>query len=162
MHKVKLGADTYLYPMSLVIVGAIVENHANFATVAYCSIVQHIPPMIAISLEKSHYTNQGIKANRTFSVNIPSKDMSEITEYIGKKSGREVDKSKLFEVFEGELKTAPMIREAPLNMECDLIKIFDLSPTNEIFVGQIVQVYINNGCLTNGAPDIKKIRPIIF
>lgn len=162
MDKKKIGANTYLYPMPTTIVGANVNGKANFITIAYCGIVQHRPPMIAVTLGKIHYTNAGIKENGTFSVNIPSEEMVKITDYVGIKSGREIDKSQLFGVFYGELKTAPMINEAPLNLECKLIKILDFGGANEVFIGEIVQAYANEGILTNGLPDIKKINPIVF
>ena len=43
--------------------------------------------------------------------------MAKITDYCGLYSGRKVDKSRLFEVFYGELKTAPLIMECPVNLE---------------------------------------------
>ena len=85
--------------MPVTIVGANVEGKPNFMPIAWCSIVEHSPPMIAISASKNHYTNKGIKENGTFSINIPSIDMIEITDYIGIKSGKDIDKSELFEVF---------------------------------------------------------------
>ena len=162
MDKKKLGANTYLYPMPTTIVGANVKGKANFLAIAYCGIVQHQPPMIAVTLGKRHYTNAGIKENQAFSVNIPSEEMVEVTDYIGLKSGSVIDKSRLFGVFYGELKTAPMIEEAPLNLECKLIKILDFGGTNEIFLGEIIEAYAREEILTDGLPDIRKLKPIIF
>ncbi|MCM8773575.1 MAG: flavin reductase family protein [Candidatus Omnitrophica bacterium] len=162
MSKNKIGANTYLYPMPVTIVGANVNGKANFVTVAYCGIVQHKPPMISVTLSKSHYTNLGIKENNTFSVNIPSRDMVSVTDYIGLNSGRDIDKSKLFKIFYGKLKTAPLIEEAPLNLECKLIQCLDYGGSGEIFMGEIVEVYIEEGMLTEGLPDIEKIKPFIF
>lgn len=162
MKKERIGANTYLYPMPTVLVGANVKTRANFITIAYCGIAQDSPPMIAVTLEKVRYTSQGIKENQTFSVNIPSEDMVEVTDYVGIKSGKIVDKSKLFDVFYGELRTAPMIEEAPLNLECRLVKTIDLGGTSEIFIGEIVETYVGENYLTNGLPDIEKIKPILF
>ena len=153
MKKKKLGANTYLYPMPTTIVGANVDNKANFIAISYCGIAQHFPPMIAITLGRRHYTNAGIKENNTFSVNIPSEDMVVIVDYLGIKSGKEIDKSKLFEIFYGDLKTAPMIKKTPLNLECELVKVIDFGKSHEIFIGEII---------TNGLPDIKKLKPIVF
>jgi flavin reductase (DIM6/NTAB) family NADH-FMN oxidoreductase RutF len=148
--------------MPTTIVGANVQAKANFITIAYCGIVQHKPAMIAVASGKIHYTNNGIKENQTFSVNIPCEDMAVITDYIGMKSGREIDKSQLFEVFYGELKTAPMIKEAPLNLECRLVETLDFGGMNEIFIGEIIQTYAFEDILTSGLPDIKKFKPILF
>ena len=80
MGKVEIKANAYIYPMPAVIIGANVNNKANFLTVAYCAAVEVEPPMIAISLGKNHYSNEGIKKNGTFSVNIPSANMVEVTD----------------------------------------------------------------------------------
>lgn len=162
MTKKKIGPSSILFPMPSTIIGANVNGKPNFLTVAYCGIVEAKPPLIMISLGKSHFTNDGIKENETFSVNIPSADMAEATDYVGIYSGKDVDKSEVFDVFYGELKTAPMIEEAPLNLECKLIKNVDLSIKHDIFIGEVVETHIKEECLTNGVPDIKKVDPIIY
>jgi flavin reductase (DIM6/NTAB) family NADH-FMN oxidoreductase RutF len=162
MEKTRIGAKTFLYPMPTVLVGATVNGKPNYLTIAYCGIAQHVPPMVFVTMGKTHYTNAGIKENKTFSVNIPSEDMVEITDYVGIYSGRRTDKSTLFEAFYGELKTAPMIKECPLNLECRLVQAIDLGGSNDIFIGEIVEAYAEEKCLTEGLPDIQKIRPIIF
>jgi len=162
MEKIAIGAHTFLYPMPAVIVGANVKNKANYLTVAYCGTVQHIPPMISISLEKGHYTNAGIEENETFSVNIPSVDMVKVTDYCGLVSGKKIDKSAIFKTFYGKLKTAPMISACPLNLECRLVQKLSLNGSNEVFIGEIIEAYAAERYLTKGLPDIKKISPIIF
>ena len=118
--------------------------------------------MVSLASNKFHYSNAGIKENGTFSVNIPSEDMVKITDFVGLNSGQNLDKSTLFEHFYGKLKTAPMIKECPLNLECELVTTVDLKGQNELFIGQIVGAYAEEKYLTNGIPDITKIRPIIF
>lgn len=162
MRKEKLGAKTFLYPMPTVLVGANVKGKANYITVAYCGIVQHSPAMLAIALGKTHYTNAGIKENGTFSVNIPSEEMLQITDYVGIYSGKSIDKANLFENFYGLLSTAPMIKECALNLECKLVQTVDVGGINDIFIGQIMESYAEEQYLTQGLPDIEKMKPIIF
>lgn len=162
MEKIKIGGKTFLYPMPTTLVGANVNEKPNYLAVAYCGIVQNSPAMIAIALRESRFTNAGIKENNTFSVNIPSAEMIIVTDYCGLASGSKVDKSKLFNTFYGELKTAPMIEECPLNMECKLIQTLDYGGTHDIFIGEIVETYTTEQYLSNGLPDIKKINPILL
>ena len=162
MSKKTLGAKPYLYPLTTVIVGANVNNKANFVTIAWNGMMVYNPPTLYIASGKNHYTNIGFRENQTFSVNLPSADMVKVTDYVGLKSGKKIDKSELFDVFYGELKTAPMIAEAPLNHECKIVKTLDLGGASDIVIGEIVQTYINEDCLTDGKPDIKKLRPITF
>jgi len=162
MTKNKIKVGTYLYPLPVVIVGAKIGEKANFMTVAYCGIVESKPPMISISASNSHHTNEGIRENQTFSVNIPSEDMVAVTDYIGMKSGKDIDKSSLFEIFYGDLKTAPMIEDAPINLECKVAKTIDMEKGHEIFIGEIVGAYSDDKYYTDGILDIQKIKPLIY
>jgi flavin reductase (DIM6/NTAB) family NADH-FMN oxidoreductase RutF len=146
-------------PVSLV--GAHVEGKPNFLAVAWFTMVSYKPPRIAIALGKGHYTNPGIKENKAFSVCLPSEDMAGLTDYCGIVSGKKADKSEIFDLFYGELKTAPMIRDCPLNVECTLVEIVE-SSLNEIFIGEIVGTYTDKRFLTDGKSDLKKMKPLIL
>ena len=143
------------------LVGANVIGKPNFEAIAWCNIVDYNPYLISISSEKSHYTNKGIRENQEFSVNIPSADMAAVTDYCGTHSGGAVDKSKVFDVFYGELKNAPMISDCPINVECRLVKTIELA-RNDLFIGEIAGVYIKDKYLTDAKPDMRKINPLVF
>ena len=162
MDKTKLGPGSYLLPMPVVLVGANVNDRPNFLTIAYVGIVCHAPAMIEVALRKGRFSSDGIKENGTFSVNTASVDLLEVTDYCGIYSGAKVDKSQLFEVFYGELKTAPMIAESPLSMECRLAEVLDLGGSHEVFVGEIVETYCSEEYMTDGRPDLRKIQPIVY
>jgi flavin reductase (DIM6/NTAB) family NADH-FMN oxidoreductase RutF len=158
MGKVKIDLNSCLYPMPMTVVGATVENRPNFLAVAWVARVNFQPPMIGATLGKRHYTNAGIHAHKAFSVNIPGMDLMEKADYCGIVTGKTADKSKVFEVFYGELPQAPMIRQCPICFECKLVNAVDF-PSNTLFVGEIVNVYAEESILTNGQPDVKKINP---
>lgn len=168
MTKKKLRPDAYLFPMPLVLVGANVNGKPNFEPIAYVGIVESKPPLISISSYETHYTNGGIKENKTFSVNTPTENIIEGTDYCGTVSGKEADKSEVFDVFYGDLKTAPMINPSPLNLECKVIKtikikeLVEIEKSHELFIGQIVSAYADDSCLTEGIPDIKKLKPFTY
>jgi flavin reductase (DIM6/NTAB) family NADH-FMN oxidoreductase RutF len=119
------------------------------------------PPNVAIALNKAHYTNQGIKDNKTFSVCIPSENIMKATDYCGIVSGLKADKSGVFDVFYGKLKTAPMIIECPVNLECSLDKVVD-NGSHEIFIGDIVSTFTEEKYLTAGAIDTKKVNSFML
>jgi len=163
MSKIELGSDRLLltYPMPCAIVGTNIDKKANYITIAWFSMVNPKPPYLALAMNKSHYSNTGIKANETFSVNIPSSTMADKTDYCGIVSGKKFDKSSIFETFYGKLETAPMIRECPFNVECKLVKIVDL-PGEDLVIGEIVTAYCDENCLTEGIPDLDKINPFVL
>lgn len=161
MEKVSLGTNAFVFPMPVVLVGTLAMGKANFMTVGWVSRVNASPPMIAVMINKAHFTTPFIVENGTFSINVPSTGMVEKTDYCGLVSGEKVDKSKLFDVFYGSLKTAPMIKECPISIECRLLKAVEL-PTNDVFIGEIAASYADKSCLTDGKPDFKKVDPLLL
>jgi len=158
MGKITIDRNSFVYPMPMVLVGAVVNEKENFMAVGWVSRVNFNPPMIAVALGKMHHTNKGIQKNKAFSVNIPGMDLMEKVDYCGLVSGEKSDKSEVFDVFYGDLTNAPMIRECPLCMECRLVNAVDL-PSNTLFIGEIINTYSEERYLTDGKPDIKKIHP---
>ena len=159
MDKIKIdNLNGRLYPMPVTIVGARVKGQPNYLAVAWVCRVDDTPPMMGVAFVKGRYTSNGIREHKEFSVNVPGTDIIEAVDYVGIVSGEKVDKSKVFESFYGQLKHAPMIRSCPLTMECKLINTVDL-PRHEFFIGEIVGVYTEEKYLTDGKPDIRKMKP---
>lgn len=159
----KIGTGWKLPPLCLpvALLGANVSGKPNFFTIAWFNMLQEKPPLIAASMGKMYHTRRGIKENKTFSLNIPSTHMAKIVDYCGLHSGSEVDKSRLFDVFYGELKTAPMVNECALNIECKFVDSKELD-TMDLIIGKIVQVYCEERCLSDNKPDYKKLDPLLF
>ena len=160
--KKKLEPANLLYPTPTVLIGAEVEGKPNFITIAHIGILSHQTPLlVSFSMAKVHYTNQGITGNRQFSVNIPSESLVAKTDYCGIVSGRNKDKSSLFNLFYGDLEHAPMISECPVNMAC---KLFDnyILPTHDLFIGEIVETYADESVLKDDIVDISRVKPLLF
>jgi flavin reductase (DIM6/NTAB) family NADH-FMN oxidoreductase RutF len=168
MNKNKIPPKAYLFPMPVALIGANVNGKPNFETLAYVGIVENQPPLISIASWETHYTNIGIKENKTFSVNTPTEDLAEKIDYCGIVSGKEDDKSKVFDVFYGDLKTAPMVSLSPINLECKVIKSFktrelvEIEKGHEIFIGKVVNAYADKNYLTEGTPDIAKLKTYTY
>jgi len=161
MEKIKLGPETLLYPMPAVLVGANVDEKPNFMTAAWCGIASSSPPAVSVAIRKERYTFKGIEQCGTFSINVPSVGLAQKTDFCGIRSGRKRDKSEVFDVFYGDLKTAPLIRECPVNLECKVIHSLDLG-SHVLFVGEITEAYVNEDCLTEDKPDAVKIDPLTY
>jgi len=97
MEKIKLGPQTFLYPMP------------------------------AMAIRKERYTLKGVQEHGTFSINVASSSMVKKVDYCGIYSGKNTDKSQIFTPFYSELKTAPLIEECPVNLECKAIHYLDTS-----------------------------------
>ncbi|MBW1961791.1 MAG: flavin reductase family protein [Deltaproteobacteria bacterium] len=163
MKKITFGPETYVYPKPAFLIGANVNGKPNFMAAAWCGIVNSEPPMIGVGIRPQRHTFKGVKENGTFSVNVPSIEHVQQMDYCGIYSGVREDKNNVcgFTIFYGKLKTAPMIEQFPVNLECSVVKEVKLG-THFLFIGQIQQVHVSENVLTNGLPDVEKIKPIIY
>jgi flavin reductase (DIM6/NTAB) family NADH-FMN oxidoreductase RutF len=159
--KIDLGPKVASYPMPVALIGTNIGNKANFLVAAWFTSVSNNPPRIAVALNKTHFTNQKIKEQKSFSVCIPSENLIVATDYCGLVSGSKTDKSKVFDVFYGKLESAPMISECPVNLECKLEKVVDNGP-HELFIGEIVSTFTEEAYLTNGVVDLTKVKPFML
>jgi len=157
--KEKLGAVNALYPTPTTLVGATVSGKPNFITIAHIGIMTH--NHISLGMGKIHYTNAGIKENKSFSVCLPSENLVVETDYCGIMTGKKTDKAVLFDIFYGELKTAPMIQQCRVCMECRLERIIDF-PTHDVFIGEIIQTYADESVLSDKNVDVSKLNPLLF
>ncbi len=163
MNKVTMLPDRLMYPRPTLLVGANVDGKPNFMAVGGGGVANGEPPMIGVLIRHHCYTLKGIHQNLTFSVNTPSRDLVREVDYCGITSGAKVDKVKVcqFKVFYGNLKSAPMIEQCPVNLECKVVHILNLG-SHSFIIGQVEGTYVTEGCLTNGKPDVHKIKPLIF
>ena len=161
MSKIKLDSDASPFPKPIVLLGSIVDGRPNFFTVAWFNRMSMTPNIWGACVGKAKYTLTGIRENKTFSVNFPNSDLVKETDYCGIRSGKNVDKSRLFDVFYGELETAPMIRECPVTAECTLRELVDIS-SHYLLLGEVKHLYSEEKFMTDGELDQKKLNLLIF
>ena len=161
MEKIIIKKDLFYLPWTQTILGTHFRGRPNFMALAWLTRVNYQPAMIGICVNNNHASNEAIRETCEFSVNVPSADMVEITDYTGLVSGKSVDKSGLFELFYGDLTAAPMIKRCPITMGCKLVHTVDL-PTNTFFIGEIINLYSEERYLTEGMPDAKKTNSFIL
>jgi flavin reductase (DIM6/NTAB) family NADH-FMN oxidoreductase RutF len=163
MAKIQVTANRWMYPRPTLLVGSNIDGKANFMAVGGGGVANAEPPMIGIPIRHHQYTLKGIYQNLTFSVNIPSVDLVKETDYCGIISGAKVDKVKVcgFKIFYGVLETAPLIEQCPINLECKVVHILNLG-THAFVIGEVKGSHVSEECLSDGKPDVKKIKPMIF
>ncbi|MDO9631466.1 MAG: flavin reductase family protein [Humidesulfovibrio sp.] len=161
--KRNIGPVNALYPSLTTIVGAVVDGKENFLAVAHVGIMNHGQPQyLSFGINKAHHTGKGILEHREFSVCIPGEALVVQTDYVGLVSGRNTDKSQVFELFHGELAFAPLIKACPVCMECRLARVVDFE-THDVFIGEIVATHAEESVLRDGGKvDIGRVRPLLF
>jgi flavin reductase (DIM6/NTAB) family NADH-FMN oxidoreductase RutF len=159
LAKRNIGHDAFTLPMSVAILGTLTDGRVNYMPVAWLTRVNYRPPMVGISVNKVNHSCLAVRENRQFSLNFPTREMLPKTDCAGLISGKYLDKSNLFPYSFGELAKAPLIEECPLAIECVLVETLNL-PTNQFYVGEIKGVHADETILTDGMPDIEKLKPV--
>lgn len=163
--KKSLGAQTLVYPTPTWLVGSYdQEGRPNAMTAAWGGICCSEPPCIAVSLHKATYTYGNLMARKAFTINVPSANHVEETDYFGLISGRSTNKFSVtgFTPVRSELVDAPYIEQCSLVLECRVVQLFELGLHTQ-FVGQILDVKADDSVLdSSGIPEMEKVQPILF
>lgn len=155
------GSKSWLYPMPVLIVAAYdEEGKPNAMNAAWGGIFtdEHI----GICLSEGHKTTKNILATKAFTVSMATVGQLTACDYVGIVSGnKEPDKFAKagFTAERAEFVNAPIIRELPMTLECELVS-YDAESNH--LVGRIVNVSADETVLTDGRIDFTKLRPITY
>jgi flavin reductase (DIM6/NTAB) family NADH-FMN oxidoreductase RutF len=157
------GPPVLLTINPVALVGCIADGQADFVTVAAIGAAASNPPALATALQPQRHSLKGIRQNMVFSVNIPPVTLAKETDYCGIVSGSKRDKVKDcgFKLFYGKNDKAPLIEQCPVNHVCEVIEILNLQ-SHFFVIGKIVETFLSEECLSDGRPDVAKIRPFLF
>lgn len=163
MAKTELTPNCLIPVRPILIGGANVGGKANFLNIGAGGWLSSDPPMVALPIRPNHFTLKGILENRTFSVNIPAVENVKEADYCGMVSGENTDKAKdcKFNIFYGKLKTAPMIDQFPINLECSLQHIWSTA-SHAIVIGRVEGTFVSPEYLKDGKLDMSKLNPLIW
>ncbi len=163
MPKTTFGPKPFMYPAPVLIVGAIVDGKPNFTTIAWGGVACSDPPMVSIALRAERYIHDGVIESQTFSVNVPPKGLIIETDFCGTTTGRKINKAEAcgLDIFYGKLESAPMIEQCAVNLECEVVHTLKLG-AHTLFVGKVVETFVENKYITEGKADIAKIQPMIY
>ncbi|MDD3678024.1 MAG: flavin reductase family protein [Dehalococcoidales bacterium] len=163
MDKKTFGPSAFVFPEPVFLVGVNVDGKPNFMTAAWGGMACGAPQMLTVAIRHQRYTMKGIKPGGSFSVNIPSEQLVEEADLCGIISGANADKVAAcgFDVFYGKLENAPLIRQCPVNLECKIVHMLNLG-SHTLVIGSIEETHVTEDCLTEGVPDVEKIKPILY
>jgi flavin reductase (DIM6/NTAB) family NADH-FMN oxidoreductase RutF len=163
--KKSFGARTLIFPAPVWCVGSYDgEGRPNVMTIAWGGICCSKPPCVTISLRKATYTYGNIIERKAYTLSVPSEKYAREADYFGIVSGRKVNKFKESGLtpVKSELVDAPYVSEFPMVLECKVIHHFEIG-LHTHSIGEIMDVKIDAAVLgDNGAPDISKVKPIVY
>lgn len=159
MNKKNIGNLLALYPKPMTVVGTEIEGKVNWLVVGHTGIIGH--DRILVSMNKQHYSNQGIRKSKKLSINLVSREMLPKADYVGSVSGASVDKSDVFAYHIGENGT-PVIDISPLTMECNVVDIYETDGFDN-FICAVINTYAAPDVLdSNGKLDYTRLKPVLF
>lgn len=162
-----------LYPLPAVLIScADEEGNANVMTVAWTGTVCSDPVMVSVSIRKERYSYEIISKTGEFVINLTTEEMAFVTDYMGVKSGRDIDKFGFDEKeFGGKLKLtkapskfvkAPGIAESPVSLECRVTQVLELG-THDMFIAEVLSTDIDEKYLDeNGKFDLAKAKLLAY
>lgn len=162
MVKKDIGSLLALYPMPTTLVGAMVDGMPNWMPIAHVGVVGR--DRIAISCEKHHRTNVGIREAGAVSVSLVDRAMLSKVDFAGAHSGRHVDKSGLFS-WKPARNGAPVPDDAPLALVCDVEDNYQRDEFDDFdtFMLRIRATLVDEAKLDGkGMPDYAAIAPVLF
>lgn len=164
-QKRSVGIKSYLYPQPAMVIGSYdKDGKPNIMTAAWIGICNSDPLSIAVSLRPATYSYGNITETKSFTVNIPSSQLSKYVSYAGRFSGRDVDKFKETGLtpVKGEFVNAPYVKEFPIVIECEVTAIHELGSHRQ-FIGKVIDVKADEAILdAKGNVDLNLLNPIIY
>ncbi len=151
-------------PLPTVMVSCGDMEDSNIITIAWTGIINSNPPMTYISVQPRRFSHDIIAECGEFVINVTTEELVKAMDYCGVKSGRDVDKFSETGLTKeaGDAVAAPMIAEAPVNLECRVVEIKSF-PSHDMFIAEIVSVHIDEQYVdAKGAYDFGRMGLVSF
>ena len=155
--------------LPVAVIGTKMDGQVNFMTASWFTRLETNPYLFGVSIQKKHFTHKAIEENKCFSINIPSTDLIPQVDAVGQLSGKEYDKSDIFEVFLGDNENAPMVKGSIISIECELVDAVSLTENDEkhpqahtLFIGKVKNVWANKDGVNEKGLDFEQLKPIFW
>lgn len=165
MSKQLWKPGNMLYPLPAVLVSCgDRDGNYNVLTVAWTGTICSDPPMVYVSVRKNRYSHHILKETGEFFINLTTEKLAFATDYCGVKSGRDTDKFADMHLTPemGMLKWAPMVKESPVCIACEVVRIEELG-SHDMFIANVKGVYADEAYMDDsGRFDLLKAEPIVY
>jgi len=144
----------------VVLVSSAYKEKKNIITLAWNMPLSHKPPLVAVSLGKTHFSTELIRKSEEFIINVPTLDLLESVVYCGTHSGRGVDKFKetgLTAEKSTKLVKTPLIKDCIGHLECRLRDVKDVMD-HFLFIGEVVHASCEEDLFSDGIWDVGKVK----
>ena len=154
----------YAFPMQAALVTCNDERgKTNVITLAWHTPISRNPPLYGISVAPKRYSHELIQKTKEFVVNFAPYTLADKVDFCGTHSGRNLNKleeTNLTPISAQKVKV-PLIKECYAHLECKLVKTITLGD-HDLFVGEVVNILVDENAFVNDLLDNKKIRPTYY
>ncbi len=143
------------------------EGNVNVMTAAWAGTVCSDPVMVSVSIRKERWSHHMIEETGEFVMCLTTEELAKVTDYVGVRSGRDIDKFSL----EGDLKLTkspskmvkvPGIAESPVCLECKVKEVLRLG-SHDMFVAEVLSTDIDDRYLDeSGRFDLEKAKLMAY
>lgn len=166
IRKRTLRGGNMLNPTPVVMVscGSTLDEY-NIITIAWTGTVSSDPPMCFVSIRPERNSYGIIKQSGEFVINLVDKKLTPYADWCGVRSGKKYNKfveTGLTPVKASKVR-APMIEEAPVNLECKVTQIVPLG-SHDMFLAEVVAVHVNEKLFSpkTDAIDLKRADLVAY
>lgn len=163
--KISMGKSGDIHPKPALVIGSYgKDGMPNIMTASWTGICNSRPMCIAVSLRPATLSYHNITESGAFTVNVPSRDLVKVVDFVGVKSGHDMNKFKKLGLtpVRGDSVNAPYVDEFPIVIECKVIHTIDIGSHRQ-FIGEVLDTKVDPAILDEkGRVDVKKLDPIIY
>jgi flavin reductase (DIM6/NTAB) family NADH-FMN oxidoreductase RutF len=144
------------------------EGVRNLAPFSFFNAVCGNPPVVSFASGVRHPpkdTLANVRATGEFVVNIVTEDIAEKMNLTSGEYPASIDEFEISGLtpVPSDLVKPPCVRESPVNMECKLLQIVDVSTKvlgGSLVIGEVIRFHIDSGITNNFRVDAEKLRAI--
>lgn len=154
--KPEISAAQHKIIHGVYVISTKLGDKVNAMTAAWVARASFSPPLITVSVGKTRFSHDMIKASGIFAINVLGPDNIDVGKHYGLKSGRKTDK---FDGVEYDTKAtgSPILRGCVAWMDCKVVGSLDAGD-HTLFIGEVLDA----GVLRNDTPTLIYDRDVFF
>ncbi|MCQ2491479.1 MAG: flavin reductase family protein [Lachnospiraceae bacterium] len=165
MAKVSWKPGNMIYPLPAVMVTCRgKDGEDNVLTIAWTGTICTNPPMTYISVRPERHSYQMIRETGEFVINLTTKKLTKATDFVGVRSGKDMDKFEQMHLTKGEAQVVnvSVIEESPVNIECRVVEVKELG-SHHMFLAEVVNVMVDESYMDEkGTFHLDWAEPLVY
>lgn len=162
--QTKLRPTVLPVPPILISAGG-VPGKPNDLNVGWVGVLCADPPLIGLSLKPERYAYTLIEETGEFVSNVPTVAMLEQFDRCDMTAEEVRDKFETVGLTPepAQIVRAPLVKESPVNIECQVERVIELGGTHNLLIGRVVAVHFDEKVVDDeGELVIEAIQPFVM